>query len=140
MLGLGGFLIAQIIYIIMNINFVEEGQSQLAFKWPALLIIIYGGLFFTYIIDSLGGLIIPVAIYRAVTTIMGITAVGRIKRTTRESFLLVLIGAFLLITSDSVIALNKFREPMEMAEPIVISTYLAAQLPTRSFGRGRASK
>ena len=123
----------------MNINFVEDGQSQLAFKWPALLIIVYGGLFFTYIIDSLGGLMIPVAIYRAVITIMGITAVGRIKRTTRESFLLVLIGAFLLITSDSVIALNKFREPMEMAEPIVISTYLY-QLPTRSFGRGRASK
>lgn len=118
---------AHIIYIIMNINFVEEGQSQLVFKWPALLMIIYGGLFFTNIIDSLGELMIPVAIYCAVISIMGLTAVGRMKRTTKESFLLVLIGAFLFIISDSVIALNKFRGPVEFSGPIVMITYLAAQ-------------
>lgn len=127
LLGLGGFLMAHIIYIIMNINFVEEGQSQLVFKWPALLMIIYGGLFFTNIIDSLGELMIPVAIYCAVISIMGLTAVGRMKRTTKESFLLVLIGAFLFIISDSVIALNKFRGPVEFSGPIVMITYLAAQ-------------
>jgi len=127
MLGLGGFLIAQIIYIIMNINFIDDGQSKLVFKWPALLMIVYGGLFFIYIIDSLGGLMIPVAIYCAVITIMGITAVGRMKRASRESFLLVLIGASLFIFSDSVIALNKFRGPVELSGPIVMSSYLAAQ-------------
>jgi len=127
MLGLGAFLIAQLIYIIINISFVNEGQSRLVFKWPATLFILYGAGFFSLIIDSLGLLTLPVAIYCAVITLMGVTAVGRIGRTESKAALLVIFGAALFILSDSVIAYNKFVAGLEWSGPIVMSTYLAAQ-------------
>ncbi len=127
MLGLGGFLIAQIVYIIININFVEEGQSRLVFKWPALLFIVYGMGFFAFIIDDLGALTLPVSIYCAVITLMGITALGRYGRAENQGVFFAILGASLFIISDSVIALNKFSSPVEWSGPIVMTTYLAAQ-------------
>lgn len=125
--GLAAFLIGHIVYIIINMNFVNDANSKLVFKWPALLMLLYGGWFFSYIVDHLGALLVPVAAYCAVITIMGITALGRNKRASKESFVLVLVGASLFILSDSVIALNKFRGPVELSGPIVMSTYLTAQ-------------
>lgn len=127
MLGLGSFLIAQMVYVIININFVEEGESRLVFKWPALLFIVYGMAFFSWIIDDLGLLTLPVAIYCAVITLMGVTAVGRLGRAAKTDALLVIAGAALFILSDSVIAFNKFVSPIELSGPIVMLTYISAQ-------------
>lgn len=127
MVGLGAFLIAQMVYVIININFVEEGESRLVFKWPALLFIVYGMAFFSWIIDDLGLLTLPVAIYCAVITLMGVTAVGRLGRADKKDALLVIAGAALFILSDSVIAFNKFVSPVELSGPIVMLTYLSAQ-------------
>lgn len=127
MLGLGAFVIAQMVYVIININFVEEGESRLVFKWPALLFILYGMGFFSWIIDDLGLLTLPVAIYCAVITLMGVTAVGRLGRANKTDVLLVIAGAALFILSDSVIAFNMFVSPIELSGPIVMLTYLSAQ-------------
>ena len=127
MLGLGSFLVAQIVYIIININFVNEGQSRLVFKWPALFFLLFGGGFFSFIIDDLGVLVLPVAVYCAVITLMGVTALGRYGRAEKQGAMLVILGASLFIISDAVIALNKFSSPVEWSGPIVMTTYLAAQ-------------
>lgn len=127
MLGLGAFLLSQIAYVIININFVEEGESRLVFKWPALIFILYGMVFFSWIIDYLGLLTLPVSIYGAVITLMGVTAIGRLGRTERSGAMLVITGAALFILSDSVIAYNKFVNSIEYSGPLVMSTYIAAQ-------------
>ena len=88
---------------------------------------LYGIIYFILIKESLGVMLIPVAVYCAVITLMGITAVGRLGRTNRSSFNLVFLGALLFIMSDSVIGLNRFAGPVEHAGPIVMSTYLLAQ-------------
>ena len=41
---------------------------------------------------------------------------------------LVLIGAFFFVISDSILAINKFQEPINNAAILIMSTYLAAQL------------
>ena len=125
--GLVGFLIAQLIYAFMNINFVNDGNAKPVFIWQAFFVTVYGIIYFILIKESLGAMLIPVAIYCAVITLMGITAVGRLNRTCKKSFNLVLIGALLFIASDSVIGLNRFSGPVEYAGPIVMSTYLLAQ-------------
>ncbi len=125
--GLIAFLIGHLVYAFMNINFVNDSNAKPVFKWPAVFVGGYGLFFFTYLKDVLGEMMIPVAIYCAVICIMGITAIGRWKRTDKNSFNLVLIGAILFITSDSVIGLNRFMGPVAFAGPIVMSTYLLAQ-------------
>ncbi len=127
MVGLAAFLIGHLVYALMNINFVNDGNSKPVFKWPAVFVGGYGLFFFTYLKDSLGEMMIPVALYCAVICIMGITAVGRWKRSDKTSFNLILIGALLFITSDSVIGLNRFMGPIAFAGPLVMSTYLLAQ-------------
>ena len=125
--GLGGFLIAQLIYTFMNLNFCNDGNSKPMLIWQSFFVRLYGIIYFILIKESLGAMLIPVAIYCAVITLMGITAVGRLGRANKSSFYLVFLGAIIFIISDSVIGLNRFAGPVEYAGPIVMSTYLLAQ-------------
>ena len=126
-LGLGGFLIAQLIYTFININFIDDSNPKPIFTWQASFVAAYGIIYFILIKESLGAVLIPVAIYCAVITLMGVTAIGRLNRSNKESFDFVLLGALLFIISDSVIGLNRFAGPVDFAGPIVMSTYLLAQ-------------
>ena len=111
----------------MNLNFVNDGNSKPVWIWQSFFVGLYGIIYFILIKESLGVMLIPIAVYCAVITLMGITAVGRLGRTNRSSFNLVFLGALLFIMSDSVIGLNRFAGPVEHAGPIVMSTYLLAQ-------------
>jgi uncharacterized membrane protein YhhN len=126
--GLIAFLIAHIVYIIMNLNFVNDGNSKLVFKWPALFFIAYGILVFSQLVENLGLLTLPVAIYTSVICIMGITAYGRIGRTSNADYRLVIGGAISFIISDSLLAFNKFGAPIGNAGFWVMITYLGGQL------------
>ena len=128
LLGLGAFLLAQIVYIIINLNFVNDGQTRLIFKWPSVLVILYGMALFLYLVDDLGEMTIPVAIYAAVITMMGVTAFSRIGRTEhRKAAIMVFLGASSFIISDSIIAINTFSQPLDWEGPFVMTTYLLAQ-------------
>lgn len=128
MAGLISFLLAHIFYVIMNMNFVNDGNSKLVFKWPAIFFIAYGILVFSQLLKSLGDMTIPVAIYTSVICIMGITAYGRNGRTADSNYRLVLLGAILFIISDTTLAFNKFNSPFENSGIIVMATYLGGQL------------
>ena len=125
--GLIAFLIAHITYVLMNLNFVNDGNSRLVFKWPALFFILYGVLVFSQLLESLGALTIPVAIYTSVICIMGITAFGRINRTGNLDYRFVVGGAGLFIVSDTLLAFNKFNAPIGSAGLWVMLTYLIGQ-------------
>ena len=57
--------------------------------------------------------------------IMGISAVTRFEVTGRA---LVIIGALLFVVSDSILAINKFYEPVQFGRILTMLTYTMAQL------------
>lgn len=126
--GLVTFLLAHIVYVIMNINFVNDGLSKIVFRWPSVIIVIYGLIVFSLLKPNLAELTIPVAIYISVICMMGITAFGRSGRSRDNDFRWVMAGAILFMASDSILAFNKFNAPIANASIWVMTTYLAAQL------------
>jgi uncharacterized membrane protein YhhN len=54
-------------------------------------------------------------------------AVSRIGKVNRASYFIVLAGAIFFIISDSVLALDKFVQPVTLSTLIIIGTYISAQ-------------
>jgi uncharacterized membrane protein YhhN len=77
--------------------------------------------------SKLGDLQIPVIVYAAVITTMVLTALFRYGRTSNSSFWQVFIGAVLFMISDSILAINKFLDPITNAGLYIMITYVAAQ-------------
>ncbi|MCI1186754.1 lysoplasmalogenase [Hymenobacter sp. DH14] len=76
---------------------------------------------------GLGPLRLPVMLYAAVLVLMVLAGVYRAGRTTAGSFAAVAVGAGLFMASDSVLAINKFLEPLPNADFWIMLTYCAAQ-------------
>ncbi len=130
--GLISFIIAHVFYILAffeNINSAKEKRpigNTLLFALPFL---IATGALFRILFTSLGEMMVPVAIYTFVITVMGISAALRFGTVSKESFRLVLSGAVIFMLSDSTIALNKFLFHGELpyARIVIMVTYLLAQ-------------
>lgn len=131
MFGLGAFLIAHIFYIFTyrqhcNEESGEELQGLQKIRF-ALPIVLSGVGLVTILFNRLGDLKIPVLLYAGVLTYMVLTALFRFGKTTTPSFTMVFGGAILFMISDSLIAINKFLEPLPMAGFWIMTTYIAAQ-------------
>lgn len=131
MLGLGSFLLAHVFYIFTFRQFRNEddtnalqGLQRIRFAFP---IVLFGTGLVIILYPNLGGLTVPVLIYAAVLTVMVLNALFRFGRTTSPSFAYVFGGAILFMISDSVLAINKFLEPVEGAGIWIMLTYIAAQ-------------
>ena len=74
----------------------------------------------------LGELKIPVMIYALVLTLMVVQSVFRLGRTSAKSFWLVFFGAAFFMVSDSLLAINKFYQPISFAGVWVMITYITA--------------
>lgn len=72
-------------------------------------------------------MLIPVGIYMVVILIMAIVAYLRKGVVVNSSYQLVLVGALFFILSDSIIALNKFYQPLTGSNISIILTYALAQ-------------
>jgi uncharacterized membrane protein YhhN len=70
---------------------------------------------------------VPVMLYALVLTLMVLNALFRFKRTGAASFAMVFGGAILFMISDSVLAVNKFLEPVSHSGIWIMSTYISAQ-------------
>jgi uncharacterized membrane protein YhhN len=132
LIGLGAFLVAQLCYTIAFLQNVFD-VGALRPPWLPLLIsfmlAVYGYFFAERLLPMVDeGIRIPVAIYAAAITAMGMAAAFRWGRTYLRSFVLVLIGALFFITSDSLLAIDRFLEPLEAASWSVILTYAIAQV------------
>lgn len=131
LMGLGAFLVAQLCYAMAfahNIADVGGTGGMLASTLIAFAIGTYA-FFFTWDLtphldDGLEG---PVIAYVAAIALMGILAAFRYRRTYPLSFWMVMIGSVLFIASDSFLALDRFRNPMEWASVWIMVTYAAAQ-------------
>jgi uncharacterized membrane protein YhhN len=131
MLGLGSFLLAHVFYIFTFRQFRNEyetnalqGLQRIRFAFP---IILFGTGLVIILYPNLGGLTVPVLIYAGVLTVMVLNALFRFGRTNASSFAYVFGGAILFMISDSILAINKFLEPIEGGGIWIMLTYIAAQ-------------
>lgn len=125
--GLGAFLIAHILYILFFENVIRKEGLKKNYWWFLPVIIYYIALI--YILSpNLGDMKMPVRIYGIVISYMLIQALqaGRIKNLAAATVMIG--GAVLFITSDSILAINKFYEPFAYAGIAIMLTYGIAQL------------
>jgi len=81
----------------------------------------------TVLFPVLGEMKMPVVVYSMTITGMALAALHRYQKTTAKSFWMVMGGALIFMLSDSMIAINKFLEPIPSANVLIMLTYIAAQ-------------
>jgi len=127
--GLGAFLIAHLGYIV-DYRVARIQKSSLALKsWllPAVMLAIFLSFLFIGIGPGLNDYAMPVVLYGLAISGMFLMAYSRSGRTTKQSFILVLLGASVFILSDSLIAINKFWIQIPKAGALIMLTYGTAQ-------------
>lgn len=133
-IGLSSFLIGHLFY-------VAAFCTRWSFSWPRALSLIpiaaYAIVMATQLLPALqergdDALIIPVTAYLIVISCMGWLAVmtGNVRA---------IIGAFLFIASDSILAWNMFVEDVMHSKILIMSTYYAAQFLIASSIRSKQS-
>ncbi|TDM00497.1 MAG: lysoplasmalogenase [Flavobacteriaceae bacterium] len=120
--GIGAFLVGQLIFAYV---FALYAKPKWVFGIGAFLFL-FGGAFYFFIQKYLGEFQIPVAVYLICILLMVWGAIRlHLKFNTRFSFL-VMSGAVLFMTSDSILAINKFVFPFKISGILVLSTYWTA--------------
>lgn len=131
-LGLVAFLIGHVLYIFSYREFrwVDRQNELLSIQKirSSFPIVLAGTGLVVVLFPTLGGLKIPVLLYAVVLMWMVMTALFRYGRTSVASFWLVFAGAALFMTSDSLLAINKFYSSFPFSGPVVMLTYILAQL------------
>ena len=123
MLGLASFLFAHITYIFIFNKSSQDFKPKVFTYSTGFLLVIFGGLMVTLMWAGLGTLKLPVTIYTSIIMVMGTAALFR----KAAGASMVLIGAMLFITSDALLALNKFYQTFMAADFWVMLTYILAQ-------------
>ena len=104
-LGLAAFLVAQLCYSIGFIHNIMDGgpsRGDLIAALIAVVLAAYAYFFADMLFPKVDeGIAIPVGVYAGAIGLMGATAAFRLGRTYLRSYLMVLAGALLFITSDS---------------------------------------
>ena len=122
--GLVAFLLAHIMYIVVFLRHRNKQKSILSF---VILLLVYASGLFYLLKDGLGEMFVPVIIYMIVILSMATTAFMRKGIVNSNSYNLVFIGAIFFMISDSILALNKFYQPIPFSNISIMLTYALAQ-------------
>lgn len=121
--GLVSFLIAHLFYIAA----FGAGFWRHSTWWTFLPFAGYAVVVLGLLGPHLGAMLLPVTVYLVVIMTMAWRAWERWLQTRQKTALLAFIGAILFVTSDSVLAFDKFRAPFEAARLLTLVPYFAAQ-------------
>jgi alkenylglycerophosphocholine/alkenylglycerophosphoethanolamine hydrolase len=120
--GLLAFLSAHVAYVI---------AFTLRAPRPATLLVGpiagYGIAMFTLLRPGLGDLAVPVAVYVLVICAMAWRAAALVGAVPAPAAWSALLGAGSFVVSDSVLAVNRFHEPVPHAGLLIMATYWAGQ-------------
>lgn len=122
--GLVAFLIAHIMYTLLFLKRRNKAIKPIAF---VAFLTFYGLCLFYFMKDGLNEMLVPVIIYMLVIIVMASTAYLRKEIVSKRSYQWVIIGALFFMLSDSILAMNKFNEPIAYAHVLIMATYAAAQ-------------
>ncbi|WP_456439945.1 lysoplasmalogenase [Psychroserpens sp.] len=123
-IGLASFLLAHAMYVSVFLKQRDKTKKPLGF---ILLMLGYAALLFYVLKDGLGDLLIPVVIYMTVILSMSTSAFLRQKHNNITSYKWVFIGAILFMLSDSILAIDKFYQPLTLSSIWIMLTYALAQ-------------
>ncbi len=130
--GLVAFLIAHVFYIFAyrqhrtaDDTNALQGLQRVRFAFPVVLA---GSGLVVILYPHLADLRLPVLVYALVLTLMVLSALVRYGRTQPGSFVMVFGGSLLFMISDSLLAINKFIEPLAQAGFLIMLTYTGAQM------------
>ena len=127
--GLISFLIAHILFIVLFVKQKSDGihhkQTPYWFGFSFVLIYLFGML--SLLIPRLGDLKLPVGIYAMTISLMLIETIKGSFNWADKSKYWVLVGAVFFVTSDSILAINKFYSPVPNDSFWIMGTYLIAQ-------------
>ena len=125
MSGLVMFLLAHVMYILV---FLKKRNKQKK-NWVFLLLTIFYGVGLFYLLyPGLGDMLIPVAIYMVVILGMSNTAYLRKDKVSKQSYILVFLGAVFFMLSDSILVFIMFYKPLIFGNIWIMVTYAAAQI------------
>jgi uncharacterized membrane protein YhhN len=128
-LGLVAFLISHIFYIVLflkqkpNINVLQKPLFWLA----CIIVLAYLKNMLGLLFPTLGDLKIPVSVYAATISFMLIMALKGYLTWENHARYYILIGAISFVTSDSLLAIDKFHSPIPNNSFWIMITYLLAQ-------------
>ncbi|MFN5421789.1 MAG: lysoplasmalogenase [bacterium] len=127
--GLISFLIAHVFYII----FLSTTRSDTAsfFKLrPVMLIAVMAYLIeLMYLLwPHLGDMKFPVLFYGITISTMLSAALWQYQKLDNRTATYFILGALFFVTSDSLLAFNKFRQSFEFSGAYIMTTYIIAQL------------
>jgi uncharacterized membrane protein YhhN len=127
--GLAAFLTAHIFYIsafyLDNSGFIFKKNDRIV---PATGIIAYTVVFLYFVLPKIeNGLILPVGIYGLTIMTMLLMALNRWKNVGSITFGWVLFGAIIFVVSDSILAINRFVQPLPWSGFLIMTSYSAGQ-------------
>lgn len=122
--GLIAFLIAHCFYIIVFLKGRNSTQKRVL---PLIILLVYAIVFLGFIYKSLGSLLIPVILYVIVILGMAYSSFLRKDSVSACSYVFVMIGALFFVISDSLLAIDKFYQPIPMSNLGIMITYAIAQ-------------
>lgn len=136
LLGLGSFLIAQLCYAYALWSYPKVKEGIIFRKpWIAILFLGYLGWILTTLWAGIPApMRLPVGVYATAIVAMAIAAANLYRRTTPKIFWGFFGGVLLFVLSDTLIALNKFDEPIASARFTIMFTYLLAQYLIAVYG------
>jgi uncharacterized membrane protein YhhN len=128
--GVFSFMIAQIFYI-FTYKVYQSHNNHTNVKYPkvifSVVIIGYTMILWAKLYPHLQDMLIPVTIYTLTILAMVLMAISRQNKTSFKSFILVFSGAVIFLASDSMIAINKFANPIDYERILIMSTYILGQ-------------
>lgn len=126
--GLAAFLITHILYILFFLKHKPVEVSLLK-KQPltGMLVVAYGVSLVWLLFPGLGELKLPVVVYAAAICTMLLCSLHIFLKVNAPANIFYVLGALLFVLSDSILALNKFYEPIIAANALIMATYCAAQ-------------
>jgi len=128
-LGLVAFLISHLFYIALFLkqDHTTNGARSPLFWLSFLIIGLYLRSMLMLLFPTLGALKLPVTVYAVTISIMLIVAFKGYLSWNGPAKYAVLFGAIFFVISDSLLAIDKFHEPLPYAAFGIMLTYLLAQ-------------
>jgi uncharacterized membrane protein YhhN len=123
--GVGAFFIAQLLYIKVFASFKNDLKTWV--NWKSIIVIVYGAFLINQLTPHAGDLVIPIVGYGITLIMMALFAINAELSTPRSIYWIGALGAVLFVISDSLIAVNKFIEPLPYRDVLIMSTYMLAQ-------------
>lgn len=127
--GLVAFLLSHLVYIVLfSKQLPTENNKDKAILWIGIVAILtYLALMLATLLPSLGDLKIPVVVYALVISTMLFFAFKGSLSWAKPAKNYILLGAIIFVSSDSILAFDKFYAPIPMSNFLIMATYLVAQ-------------